>query len=80
MTTANFEKAVEILFNAAPSEKARDFVKKIAEQIRAKGDEWIMANERALHITERDISDQSIAPIEDNRVWYMTEWQMALLK
>ena len=80
MTTANFEKVVEILFNEAPSEKARVFVNKIADQIRAKGDEWIVANERALHITEGDISDQSIAPIEDNRVWYITEWQMALAK
>ena len=80
MTTANFEKVVEILFNEAPSEKARVFVNKIADQIRAKGDEWIVANERALHIAESDISDQSIAPIEDNRVWYMTEWQMALAK
>lgn len=80
MTTANFEKVVEILFNEAPSEKARIFVNKIADQIRAKGDEWIVANERNLHITDNDIADQSIAPIEDNRVWYMTEWQMALLK
>ncbi|MFZ2524435.1 MAG: hypothetical protein WAW87_03880 [Candidatus Ferrigenium altingense] len=80
MTTANFEKVVEILFNGAPSEKARVFVNKIADQIRAKGDEWIVANERSLHITDNDIADESIAPIEDNRVWYMTEWQMALLK
>lgn len=80
MTTENFEKVVKMLHDEAPSGKARVFINKIADQIRAKGDEWIVANERNLHITDNDIADQSIAPIEDNRIWYMTEWQMALLK
>ena len=78
MATVNFEKAVEILFNEAPSEKARDFVKKIADKIRAKGDEWIEAHVHDLHITDAEVSDQSLAPIEDNRLFYLSQWQLAL--
>ena len=78
MTTVNFEKAVEILFNEAPSEKARAFVEKLAAQIRAKGDEWIAAHVHDLHITDAEISDQAIVTIEDNRLFYISQWQLAL--
>lgn len=80
MATVNFEKAVEILFNEAPSEKARAFVEKIAGQIRAKGDEWIADHLSDLHITEAEVSDQAIVPIEDNRLFYISQWQLALAK
>lgn len=53
----NFEKAVQILTAEAPSEKARAFTIKLAEQIRAKGEAWITENVVRLHITDAEIND-----------------------
>ncbi|MCA3018817.1 MAG: hypothetical protein ING66_09420 [Rhodocyclaceae bacterium] len=48
---ANFESIAAALHDEAPSEKARAFADKIAAAIRARGAEWIAANEFTLHIT-----------------------------
>lgn len=76
----NFEIAVKALYNEAPSEKARAFVTKIADQIRAKGEDWIAAHVTELHISDVEVSDNAVCPIEDNRIFYMERWQLALLK
>jgi len=76
----NFEIAVEALYNEAPSEKARAFVEKLAGQIRAKGEDWIAARVTELHITDVEVSDSAVCPIEDNRLFYLERWQLALLK
>lgn len=76
----NFEIAVEALYNEAPSDKARAFVERVAAQIRAKGNEWIEGRATDLHITDAEVSDSAIVTIEENRLFYMEKWQMALLK
>lgn len=76
----NFEIAVEALYNEAPSEKARAFVEKLSEQIRAKGEDWISARAIELHITDVEVSDSAVCPIEDNRLFYLERWQLALVK
>lgn len=76
----NFEAAVAALYNEAPSEKARAFVEKIAAKIRAKGGDWIAARVTDLHITDVEVSDSAECSIEDNRLFYMERWQLALAK
>lgn len=78
--TKNFEIAVEALYNEAPSEKARAFVEKIAGQIRAKGEDWIASRVIELHITDVEVSDDAVCLIEDNRLFYLVRWQLALAK
>jgi len=78
--TKNFEIAVEALYNEAPSEKARAFVEKLAAQIRAKGENWIAAHVTELHITENEVGDDFYFTIENNRLFYLQRWQLALLK
>jgi len=78
--TTNFEIAVEALYNEAPSEKARAFVERLAAQIRAKGEDWIAARVIELHITDVEVSDSAECNIEDNRMFYLERWQLALLK
>lgn len=74
----NFEIAVEALYNEAPSDKARAFVEKISDQIRAKGDAWIEAHITDLHISDAEVADDAIITIEDNRLFYLAHWQLAL--
>ena len=76
----NFEIAAEALYNEAPSEKARAFVEKIAGQIHSKGEDWIAARVTELHITDVEVSDDAVCPIEDNRLFYLERWQLALAK
>lgn len=73
--TEIFESFVEILHNEAPSEKARAFVEKLAAQSRQQGVESIVEK---LRISELEINDETIAPIEDNRLFWMARWQEAL--
>ena len=70
-----FESFVEILHNEAPSEKARAFVEKLADESRQQGVESVVEK---LHISELEINDEAIAPIEDNRIYWMGRWQEAL--
>jgi len=53
----NFEAAVTILYNEAPTDKARAFVEKLAASIREKGEKWISARVTAL----TGISDSTVA-------------------
>ena len=76
----NFESIASALFDEAPSEKARQFVTKIADQIRARGEGWIIENCLPLHITMSAADQEDIAPVEDNRLWYIAQWQVALAK
>ena len=77
--TRNFDIAVEALYNAAPSERAREFVTRLASDIRDKGARWIVEHEFELHITDVDISCRpDLCPIGDNRLFYLGQWQLAL--
>lgn len=73
--TEIFKAFVEILHNEAPSEKARAFVEKLATESRHQGIEAVVEK---LRISELEINDETIAPIEDNRLYWMGRWQEAL--
>ena len=73
--TEIFKAFVEILHNEAPSEKARAFVEKLEAESRQQGVESIVEK---LRISELEINDETIAPIEDNRLYWMVRWQEAL--
>lgn len=77
-TVENFESIVSALYDEAPSEKARAFVEKVAGQIRARGNDWIISNKIALHLEHNAEWHDAIAPVEDNRIWWLTEWQVAI--
>ena len=75
---SNFEVAAAALHNEAPTEKARVFVDKLAAAIRAKGEGWIQSHVTELHITDAEVADDAACPIEDNRLFYIERWQVAL--
>ena len=74
----NFESIAAELVRVAPNEKAAAFAKKVADQIRARGAQWIESNVAALKIQLP--ADKQYFPVADNRIFFMTEWQAALLK
>jgi DNA-binding FadR family transcriptional regulator len=75
---ANFEDIASAVYNSASSDKGREFAKKIADQIRAKGNDWIVENEMKLQISHDVQWHEQIAPVTDNRLYYLTQWQVAL--
>jgi hypothetical protein len=75
----NFEIAAEALYNEAPSDRARIFTEKLCATIRDKGPAWITSHATDLHITDAEISDSAICPIEQNRLYYLAQWQLALI-
>ena len=75
---SNFHSIVSALKCEAPSEKARLFVDKVAGQIAERGEDWIVANSSALHLEASAEQLEAVAPVEDNRLWWLKEWQLAL--
>lgn len=74
----NFRSIVSALKDEAPSEKSRQFVGKLASQIEARGAEWMQKNATRLHITLSAEQCAEVAPVEDNRLFFLKEWQLAL--
>lgn len=72
----NFESIAAELVRVSPSQKAADFAVRIADQIRAKGEAWISANESALHIYS-SAADQYF-DVASNRLFFIEKWQVAL--
>lgn len=77
-TLENFESIASTLYAECPSEKARFFADKVFNAIRARGNEWIIANSDKLHLKFSAPEMEATAPVEDNRLWWMAEWQKAL--
>lgn len=74
----NFNSIAKALHDEAPSEKARMFIDRLADTVRARGEDWIEAHQDALHIRHNAEWHDAIAPVEDNRLWWTAEWQVAL--
>ena len=74
----NFESIATELVRVAPNEKAAAFAKKVADQIRARGASWIGSNVETLKIQQP--ADKQFFPVADNRMFFLTEWQSALIK
>jgi hypothetical protein len=74
---SNFNSIAAALHDDAPSQKARDFIDRLADSIRARGEDWIAAHQSTLHIEHNAEWHDEIAPVEDNRLWWTAQWQMA---
>lgn len=72
----NFESIAAELIRVAPSQKAADFALRVADQIRAKGAEWISAHEGELHIYSS--ADEQYFDVASNRLFFLEKWQVAL--
>lgn len=74
----NFRSIAKEVIESAPSEKARAFAEKVIGQIEARGQEWIMSHAAALHCELSADECRNMAPVSDNRLFFMQNWQMAL--
>ena len=66
------------LYAEAPSDKARAFTVSLTEKILAKGSDWIEANVGSLYAYSS--AEEQYFPVEDNRLFFVAKWQLALLK
>jgi hypothetical protein len=76
----NLQSVFDRLISSAATGKAQDFVVKLYNQILARGDEWLQDNKDALAIRHDADWYDSFAPVQDNRLWYIAQWQIALNK
>jgi len=72
----NFNALVKQLDASSPSERASEFLAKIANQIREKGEDWISANCVELQIL--DDNSAPYFPVNENRLFHITNFQTAL--
>jgi hypothetical protein len=82
-TTEIFTETARRVIESGATEKAKSFAEKVHDQVLAKGDDWIEKNKMALEITHLNFAEYAdgsgeIAPIEDNRLFYLQKWQLAL--
>ena len=80
MTQVTFEYLRGELIKSAVSDKAKAFAERIASQIEARGSEWIESHKDALKISSTVEALETIAPVADNRNWFLAAWQVALTK
>jgi len=78
MKNANFNFVANELVKSAATPKAADFANKVIGQIESRGDEWIEANIDVLGLKHFNIACNSVAPVADNRIFWMTKFQIAL--
>lgn len=74
----NFKSIAEEVIASAASEKARTFAEKVVGSVLARGEEWITENSGALHVGLNADQIRSSAPAADNRLFFLSKWQMAL--
>ncbi|MDP1586619.1 MAG: hypothetical protein Q8M07_02650 [Prosthecobacter sp.] len=78
-----FNETARRVIESGATENAKAFATKVRDRILANGDEWIEKNKFALEISQLNFSKYAdgsgeIAPIEDNRLFYLQKWQMVL--
>lgn len=73
-----FNEHAETIINAAPTAKARAFAEKLVAQIKARGPEWIETHTDALQVRLPVWGPESVAPTADNRLFFLSHWQLAL--
>ena len=66
------------LLRTAATEKAQAFAEKIIASVRARGAQWMA--DHAVELQILDAADKRFCPVADNRNFYMSALQMALLK
>jgi len=78
MKNQNFNFVAAELVKSAPTQKAVDFANKVIGQIEARGDDWIEANIEELGLKFFRIDCDTVAPVSDNRIFWITKFQVAL--
>jgi len=78
--TENFESVVAELISSASTDKARAFAIKITDQARVRGTEWLEANQHKLCIASHASFQAKCAPIADNRLHVLANFQTCLAK
>lgn len=74
----NFNTLADELLRTAATEKAQAFAEKIIASVRARGAQWMA--DHAVELQILDAADKRFCPVADNRNFYMSALQMALLK
>lgn len=80
-----FNETARRVIESGKTEKAKAFAEKVRAAVLEKGPEWMEEHKGELQISEANFSvyadgSGEIAPIEDNRLFYLEKWQMALAK
>lgn len=76
--TRNLESIAVALHDEAPTEAAREYIEILLDNIMDRGSNWIDAHADMLHINSSAEELESTFPVEDNRLWFIEQWQMAL--
>ncbi len=79
----SFIEIADRVIKSGSTDKARKFSVELKEKVLAKGDLWIARNADALGVSiiggsEEYANGGEIAPVEDNRIWFLTDWQLTL--
>lgn len=74
----NFKGIAAELIATVSSDKGRVFWQGLADQIEARGAEWIEANAAALNIRISAEAARPNAPVSDNRMFFLNAWKKAL--
>jgi hypothetical protein len=82
-TLETFREVARRVIESGRTEKAKAFAKKVRDQILSKGEDWIEGNKTPLEIGELNFAEYAdgngeIAPVEDNRLFYLQKWQVVL--
>jgi hypothetical protein len=62
------------------TERARLYIESLVDRILNKGPNWIDAHSDMLNIHESADQLENTFPVEDNRLWFIEQWQMALME
>ena len=76
----NFESIAVALHDEAPTERARLYIESLVDRILNKGPNWIDAHSDMLNIHESADQLENTFPVEDYRLWFIEQWQMALME
>ena len=74
----NFETIAAELISSGSTEKAKAFATKICDQVRVMGGDWLISNAGKLSLSLSAQEQKDIAPVCDNRIWYITRFQDVL--
>ena len=78
-----FNETARRVIESGKTEKAKVFAEKVRDRVLEKGPEWMEEHKNDLKLSETNFAvyadgSGEIAPIEDNRLFYLEKWQLAL--
>ena len=76
----NFESIAVALHDEAQTERARLYIESLKAKILNQGPNWIDAHCDMLKIHDSAEQLEKTFPVEDNRLWFIEQWQIALME